>query len=80
MTRHFGDAGLVVVTSSSPAPDGDYYVMDVLADVEIDTAVFYDGYKAAAGCIDGLTFPARSFPMRLKSLSVVSGTAILYKN
>jgi hypothetical protein len=80
MTRHFGDGGLVVVASGSPAPDGDYYIMVVLADTVIDEAVFYDGYKATAGCIDGLTFPPGTYPMRLKSLSVVSGTAILYKN
>lgn len=80
MTRHFGDGGLVFVDSSNPAPDGDYNVLRVTADVEVDEAVFYDGYKAPAGCIDGKTLPVGSYPMRLKSISVVSGEAIVYKN
>lgn len=80
MNRHFGDAGLVFVDNGTPAPAGDYGVLVVTTEIVIDTATFYGNYNATAGCLDGKTLPAGSYPMRLSELSLTSGEAILYKN
>lgn len=74
--RDHSDSGFRVVDSTTPAPVGHYFGLQVLTEAVIASVTFEPDYDGDSN-IAAKTLPAGLYrPMRFTELSLTSGTAI----